>query len=91
MGFAEPLGVIINMKDPQSPEDEQYDRWLRQDPRIAASAADPARGPAADGRLFLAGAASYWAKYPGQTGDHLRYLTAELLERIAAAQNGQRR
>ena len=31
MGFAEPLGVIINMKDAHSPEDAQYEEWLRQD------------------------------------------------------------
>ena len=31
MGFAEPLGVIINMKDAQSAEDDQYEQWLRRD------------------------------------------------------------
>ena len=30
MGFAELLGTVINMKDPQSQDDDQYDRWLRQ-------------------------------------------------------------
>src|SRR5262249_53971419 len=32
MGFAEKLGVIINMKDLYSPQDEHFDRWLRQNP-----------------------------------------------------------
>ena len=29
MGFSESLGVVISMKDAHSPEDEQFDRWLR--------------------------------------------------------------
>ena len=32
---------------------------------------------------------SYWAKYPGQTGDQLRTLTDEFLHRVAGVQNGQ--
>ena len=32
MGFSELLGTIVNLKDPQAPEDEQYDHWLRGDP-----------------------------------------------------------
>ena len=30
MGFSESLGVVISMKDPYSPEDDRFDRWLRQ-------------------------------------------------------------
>jgi hypothetical protein len=37
---------------------------------------------------FAAQPRSYWAKYPGQTGESLRALTAELLGRLAAAQAG---
>ena len=29
---------------------------------------------------------SYWAKYPGQSGRCLRYLTLELLDRVAGRQ-----
>src|SRR5262249_16813373 len=29
MGFSESLGIIISMKDVHSAEDEQFDRWLR--------------------------------------------------------------
>ena len=87
MGFAELLGVVVNMKDPLSPEDEQYDRWLRQDPdnhcfRQALVRAGPLQ---AAGRFSLR-PRSYWAKYPGQTGDYLRQLSVEVLERVAAAQ-----
>ena len=55
MGFAELLGVIVNMKDPQSHEDDQYDHWLRQDAgEPLLHAADPARDAAAVGGLLLA-------------------------------------
>ena len=35
---------------------------------------------------YSSSARSYWAKYPGQTGDQLRQLTDELLKRVAEAQ-----
>ena len=50
MGFAEPLGVIINMKDAHSPEDAQYEEWLQagcREPLLPP--ADPARLAAAVG------------------------------------------
>jgi chromosome partitioning protein len=89
MGFAEPLGVIINMKDTHSPEDAQYEDWLRQDaenkcfqqPILRVSALQAAT-------RFAPRARSYWAKYPGQTGASLRELAAEMLARLAMAQPG---
>ena len=55
MGFAELLGVIVNMKDPQSSEDDQYDHWLRLEPENRCfTPADPARHAPAVGRLLLA-------------------------------------
>ena len=87
MGFAESLGVIINMKDPHSPEDEHFDRWLRQHsghscfqqsiPQVTSLQATGCVSPQAR---------SYWAKYPGDTGDHLRDLALELLSRLSAPQ-----
>ena len=92
MGFAELLGVIINMKDPQSHEDEQYDYWLRLEPENRCFSRPILRvTPLQSAAYFSTSDRSYWAKYPGQTGDQLRYLTDEFLQRIAAAQNGQRR
>ena len=80
------------MKDPQSHEDEQYDHWLRQDAENRCfSRPICASTPLQSAAYFSTRARSYWAKYPGQTGDQLRYLTDEFLQRIAAAQNGQRR
>ena len=37
IGFADSLGVVVNMKDPNSEADEQFDRWLRQDAATGAS------------------------------------------------------
>jgi chromosome partitioning protein len=87
MGFAECLGVVINMKDAHAREDAEYEAGLRQDTahrffrqaihRVAAlQAATP----------FASPPRSYWAKYQGQTGESLRQLTVELLGRLAAAQ-----
>ena len=45
MGFAENLGVIINIKDLHSPDDEHFDRWLRQDPNSVASTSRYRRWP----------------------------------------------
>jgi chromosome partitioning protein len=87
MGFAEPLGVIINMKDSLAPEDEQYDSWLRQDAQHRCFHQSVARvGPLQTAGRFSPRPRSYWAKYPGQTGEHLRDLTAELLHRISNTQ-----
>jgi chromosome partitioning protein len=89
MGFAELLGVIINMKDPQSVQDEQYEYWLRQEPDNRCFTRSILRvTPLQSAAYFSPSARSYWAKYPGQTGDQVRFLTDELLRRVA---NGQMR
>jgi chromosome partitioning protein len=88
IGFAEPLGVVINMKDQNSIADEQFDRWLRQDPRNHCFVQPILRTSALQvAAHFCPRPRSYWAKYPGQTGRALRNLTAELLDRIAARQH----
>jgi chromosome partitioning protein len=89
MGFAELLGVIINMKDPQSSDDEQYDRWLRQNGENRCFKQAILRvTPLQSAAYYSPSPRSYWAKYPGQTGDTLRQLTDELLRRVAEAQAG---
>ena len=86
MGFAESLGVIINMKDAHAQEDEQYDAWLRQDGQHRCFQQSVARaGPLQTAGRVSPRPRSYWAKYPGQTGEHLRDITAELLHRISTA------
>lgn len=91
MGFAELLGVIINMKDPQSSDDEQYDQWLRQNSENRCFRQSILRvTPLQAAAYFSPRARSYWAKYPGQTGDQLRFLTDEFLRRIANGQGQMR-
>jgi chromosome partitioning protein len=89
MGFAEPLGVIINMKDPHTAEDAQYEQWLRQEAEHKCFSQPILRvAPLQSATRFAPRPRSYWAKYPGQTGVSLRELTSELLWRVAASQPG---
>jgi chromosome partitioning protein len=87
IGFAENLGVVVNMKDPHSSADEQFDHWLRQDTRNWCFEQPIMRTDALQAASrFCPRPRSYWAKYPGHTGRSLRYLTLELLDRVAARQ-----
>ena len=87
MGFAELLGVVVNMKSTQSGEDDQYDQWLRQDPDNRCFDRPILRvTPLQSAAYFSPRDRSYWAKYPGQTGDQLRYLTDEFLARLSHLQ-----
>lgn len=89
MGFAELLGTIINMKDLQAPEDEQYDQWLRGDADNRCFRQPILRvTPLQSAAYFSPQPRSYWAKYPGQTGSQLRSLTQEFMGRVG---EGQRR
>ena len=89
MGFAQFLGVIINMADPHSGIDDQFERWLRQhrgnrcfEPLIRRTTALQAAAH------FYPRPRSYWAKYPGDTGKDLRQLTVELLARLSSLPQG---
>ncbi len=86
MGFAENLGVIVNMKEAGSTSDEEYDRWLRSNAENRCFPQAVPRVPALrDAANFQTFNRSYVAKYPGQAGAALRALTQELLERLQAA------
>jgi chromosome partitioning protein len=88
MGFGNELGVIINMKDLLSPEDEEFDRWLRHDRGDSCFHQSIPRVTPLQATGFVSPQnRSYWAKYPGETGAQLRRLTLELLSRLAAAQD----
>lgn len=85
MGFAENLGVIVNMKEGGSAADEDYHVWLKDN--LANRCFDsviPRAAALQDAARFHALDRSYLAKYPGSTGQALRALAAELLERVAA-------
>jgi chromosome partitioning protein len=89
IGFAESLGVVVNMRDPNSSADEQFDHWLRQDTRNWCFEQSLMRRDALQAASrYCPRPRSYWAKYPGQTGRSLRYLTLELLDRVSARQFG---
>jgi chromosome partitioning protein len=86
MGFAESLGVAINMKDRMSAADEEYHRWLRENPENRCfQQVLPRSNSMQDAARYQSYQRSYAAKYPGEIGQALRSLTIEILERMAAA------
>jgi len=86
MGFAHDLGVIINMKDSMSASEQDYHGWLAADAANRCFAWTLPRANALqDAARFQPEDRSFFAKYPGQIGDAVRGLTAEVLERLAAA------
>jgi chromosome partitioning protein len=87
MGFAELLGVIVNMKDQLSWQDEHFERWLRRDGEHRCFQQAIFRvSPLQTAACCASSPRSYWAKYPGQIGDQLRVLADELLRRVADVQ-----
>lgn len=86
MAFAEPLGVVITMKDGDSIEDERFARWLRHNGgNRCFDQALPRSHAFQTAAHFSPRARSYWAKYPGEAGRTLRQLSTELLLRLATA------
>jgi chromosome partitioning protein len=89
--FAENLGVIISMKDPHAPEDEQFDRWLRHNIKSRCfKRAIPRTTALQTAAYFSVRPRSYAAKYPGKLGRVLRELADELLTRLAEKQPSER-
>jgi chromosome partitioning protein len=83
MGFAENLGVIVNMKEPNSVSDEEYHRWLQDNAENACFSQAIPRMPALqDAANFHSYERSYLAKYPGQVGSAVRALTDEVMSRL---------
>lgn len=87
MGFARNLGVIVNMKERSSAADEDYHKWLLENPEnLCFSEAIPRMNALQDAARFQAYERSYAAKYPGQVGQSIKALTVEMLKRIDEAQ-----
>lgn len=85
MGFAENLGVIVNMKDHSSTSDNEYHRWLADNPENRCfTDAVPRMGSLQDAARFRSPDRSFMAKYPGQIGAAVKALAAEVLVRLAA-------
>lgn len=88
MGFADNLGVIVNMKELGSPSDEEYHRWLLDNVENRCfSRALPRMRALQDAARFQGPDRSYLAKYPGEIGTVLRSLSEELMQRMAASQD----
>lgn len=86
MGFAEPLGVLVNLKDRSSPSDEDYHRWLRDNKQNRCfESVIPRSNALQDAARYAPMQRSYMAKYPGDAGVAMRALAGELLGRIADA------
>lgn len=85
MGFAENLGVLVNMKDRTSLVDEEYHRWLRDNSENRCFRQTvPRMSALQNAARFSTRERSYHAKYPGDAGQSLRKFTEEVLERLAA-------
>lgn len=86
MGFAENLGVVINMMDPTSIHDRDYETWLRgrADNRCFTQSI-PRSMALQHVTQFMPEGRSWLAKYPGAVGVAIKLVCAELLARVAAA------
>lgn len=86
MGFAENLGVLVNMKDIGSPTEEDYHAWLlgNADNRCFTQVI-PRAIALQEAAYFHSPDRSYFAKYPGETGRAVRRLCEEILERMGLA------
>lgn len=86
MGFAENIGVLISMKDRLSPSDDEYHRWLRDNPDNRCFEQPVPRSNALqDAARFSVQQRSYAAKYPGDAGMAVRALAKELIARLEAS------
>lgn len=86
MGFAENLGVVVNMKDQTSASEEEYQTWLAANPENNCfKCVVPRTHALQDAARFHTIDRSYFAKYPGHVGEAVRAFTEELLARLDAA------
>ena len=86
MGFAENLGVVVNMKDRMSAADDEYHRWLVQNAENRCFAQVlPRLNAMQHSARYSEEERSFPAKYPGEIGSAIRGLVGEILQRLAAA------
>lgn len=90
MGFAENLGVLVNMKDRQSSEDDEYHRWLASNPENRCfTQILPRVNALQQAARFQSDERSFGAKYPGEIGVAIRGLSTEIIARLEAATANQ--
>jgi chromosome partitioning protein len=92
LGFAQNLGVLINLKEIESPEDADHQRRLMHNTanRCFAQAIPRTRALQQASQLALA-ERLYDTKYPGETGSAVRTVCEELLSRLSAANEANNR
>lgn len=82
--FADMIGLVINLSDPNSPFDEEWQDRLRADPDNACfETTIPRRTYIERASQFAEETRSYIAKYPGDAGASLNALAHELLLRMS--------
>ncbi len=85
--MAQNLGILINMKNRQSAEDDTYHAILTNDEESNCFPdAIPHMAPIQHAARFNPESRSFTAKYPGSAGDAFRNTVHELLLRIGDAQ-----
>ncbi|HZT49059.1 MAG TPA: ParA family protein [Hyphomicrobiaceae bacterium] len=86
MGFAENLGVVINMRDMNSSVESDYQRWLAENADNRLFTQTVPRTSALQHAAHLSTVErSYVAKYPGESSVAIRSLCQELLSRLTTA------
>jgi chromosome partitioning protein len=83
-GFAQLLGVLINLKDGRIGSEEEWHRKLAEDPANRCfQTVIPRRAYIQRAADFDPERRTYIAKYPGDAGQSIRMLAQELLARLA--------
>lgn len=82
-GFAKLLGVLINLKDGRISSEEDWHRKLAAEPENRLfQTAIPRRAYIQRAADFEPSKRTYIAKYPGDAGQSIKLVTAELIARI---------
>ena len=83
MGFATNLGVVVNMRENSSSTEAEYHAWLKDNrENNCFEQAVPRSAALQDAARFQTHDRSFLAKYPGQVGESVRGLAAEVLRRL---------
>ncbi|KAB2849254.1 MAG: ParA family protein [Hyphomicrobiaceae bacterium] len=82
--FADNLGILINQKDGRVKSEEEWHQRMLADPESRCfTSCIPRRAYIQRAADFDATMRTYMSKYPGDAGDAMRNVAAELIERIA--------
>jgi len=86
MGFAENLGVVVNLMDPTGAQDRDYDAWLRDRADNKCFSQSIHRSISLQHiTQFSPDGRSWLSKYPGAVGATIKSIAIELMDRVAAA------